>query len=528
MQHLLILIVYAILACLSLIPLGILGAGVCFGPVIVLRVTREARQEARRREEERYTHEQGAKQMLLQPAYKLYVAGRGWYVAGYVARYLFAHAQASSSRWVKQAMIALYVASKNPLFTVPAWLAVIGLHVAARVLYLSAILSALLFLPLYIITLLIWGVLTQVSMIALALLSFIGTYSVLLRCPHCYKEMPIPTYLCPSCEAEHTRLWPSSYGILAHRCIRCKTSLPTLDLFGRGRLSRVCPACRSVLPLGIESGASVHIALIGGTSAGKTSYLMMAVDELQQTYSRYKVNLIDATQEQHVKDYLRRLKRGQTLNPTREIAPHAYTLKIQRPTSGASRLLYLYDPSGEAFDDQIQTSKQAYYQYSDGFIFIIDPLSIPAWSQKQQQASDQQRSGTLRVIQTYERMMTTIELYAGMSERKRYRQPVAVVVSKVDQFQLNNEIGLPAARVRMKYDPSIRSEEEALSGLVRAFLCVQGLENLVRDLELHFAHVGYFSCSALGRTPTANETREFVPDRSLDPLLWILKQRRVL
>jgi GTPase SAR1 family protein len=526
MQHQLILIAYGVLACISLIPMGILAAAVYSSGVIILRTMREAQQEIASREEERYAHELNARQIRRQPAYKMYVAGPGWAVAGYISRYFLAHAHACSSTWIKQAAIARYVASQNLLFAFPAWLAVISLHIAARLLYLSTFLLFLLFMPLYLLVLIVWSIFAQAGIIVLSLLDFFKTYPIILRCPYCYKEMPIATYLCPSCEAEHTRLWPSGYGLLAHRCIRCKTALPTLDRLGRDRLVRVCPACRHTLPDGIGDGAGIHIALVGATAAGKTSYLLMAMHELQQVYARYKITLSDATQRQHVEDTLRRLKRGQVPNATHEIAPHAYTLHLQ-PGSRTRKLLYLYDPSGEAFSSEIQASKQAYYKYCDGIVFVIDPLSIAAWVQKHQSpSSDQPHGSTLMVMQTYERLMTILELYVGMS--KRYRQPIAVVVNKIDLFQLNNEIGLPAARVRMKYDPSTPSEADAISSLVRAFLCAQGLENLVRDLELHFAHVRYFSCSALGRTPTDHETRAFESDRALDPLLWLLKANKVL
>jgi hypothetical protein len=200
---------------------------------------------------------------------------------------------------------------------------------------------------------------------------------------------------------------------------------------------------------------------------------------------------------------------------------------MQRQGRRSYKQLFLYDPAGEAFTNDVQAGKQAYYSYCDGIIFVIDPLSLPPWLYKQQtEASPQPLSRA--VIQTYERMMTAFEMYAGVNKRQRYPQPIAVVVNKTDLFGLNNEIGLPAVRVRMKYDPLLRSEEQASTQVVRSFLCMHGLEHMVRDLELNFEHVRYFSCSALGRTPAAHETRAFASDCTLDPLLWLLKERSAL
>jgi len=519
MPHMLFLIFASILVCMSLIPLSVLLLGLCSGPIIVRSAILEALAETARREEEQYAHRQGTE---AQPAYKLYVAGRGWSVAGYIARYLFVYVRACSKKWMEQAAVARYVASRNLLLTLPALLLVIGLQMAARLLYLSAPLSALLFLPLYSVALFCWMICTQVGLVVLSLFYFGRTRSIPLCCPHCYQAMPIPIYLCPTCGAEHSRLWPNGYGLLAHRCIRCKTSLPTLDVLSRHRLASLCPWCHHGLPPRLAESAGVHIALVGATAAGKTSYLMTAIQELRSRHANWKMIFIDTTLQQRFEDAMSRFKRGQTLIPTKEIVPSAYTLKIQRPGRRSSRVLYLYDPAGAAFEDDIQAGKQAYYKYSNGIILVIDPLSLPGWSQTQ----DRQSVDTLMVMQTYERVMKMLEIHVGIS--RRYRQPIAVVVSKVDLFELNNEIGLPAVRIRTKYDPSIRSEAEVLSQLVRAFLCKQGLKNLVYDLELSFEHIRYFSCSALGRTPAAKETREFESDRTLDPLLWVLQQQKVL
>ena len=54
MQHQLIFITSGVLACISLMPIATLLAGASFGGVVLLRTIREARQEIRRREEERY------------------------------------------------------------------------------------------------------------------------------------------------------------------------------------------------------------------------------------------------------------------------------------------------------------------------------------------------------------------------------------------------------------------------------------------------------------------------------------------
>jgi hypothetical protein len=57
---------------------------------------------------------------------------------------------------------------------------------------------------------------------------------------------------------------------------------------------------------------------------------------------------------------------------------------------------------------------------------------------------------------------------------------------------------------------------------VKDFLCQYSLDNFVRDLEAQLSTVKYFSCSALGRLPSQDDTSSFVPVRVLDPLIWLL------
>ncbi len=63
---------------------------------------------------------------------------------------------------------------------------------------------------------------------------------------------------------------------------------------------------------------------------------------------------------------------------------------------------------------------------------------------------------------------------------------------------------------------------------MRDFLRNYGLGNFMRDVESQFAHVKYFSCSALGRLPTQADTRSFQPIRVLDPLVWLLVNAKAI
>jgi hypothetical protein len=102
------------------------------------------------------------------------------------------------------------------------------------------------------------------------------------------------------------------------------------------------------------------------------------------------------------------------------------------------------------------------------------------------------------------------------------------VVTKVDALNLEFEIGSVAAQSVMSANPSITSEGDAINMLVRNFLAQNDLDHFVRDIELQFSNVRYFSCSALGRLPVAGDNSAFMPTRVADPLIWLLSRAKAI
>jgi len=472
-----------------------------------------------------------------QPAYKIYAFDRGWRVLKYVVRHLFLRTQAEAEWWFKKAQGVRHWSIGEDWYKVyAAWVVIVGLWIAGGIQYVTATIVAALFIAAQVTALSLWAAISLIGMGVLSICTFAYSryYRIFFRCPDCHRDMPIPTYICPTCSAEHSRLWPSIYGVLKHRCKACGTRLPAISAFGRKRLLRICPHCRRPLNVGIGEGTNVHVPIVGGPSTGKTNYIVMATQALKQTYEGkygYRITFTDDEHQRNFEANLRQLASGQELLKTPDIVPQAINLKIRAPKARVPKLAYVYDAAGEAFNKSENTSLQEYYKYVDGIILIIDPFSIAAYRRLHQKEIERLR-GSLRpsaldVMQTYERMMQMFEASVGL-RKKRYAQPVAVVITKVDALDLEHDIGLPAAHALVASDPALASEDEAISKLVRDFLCSYDLENFVRDLESQFAKVRYFSCSALGRLPNPGDTSSFDPVRVLEPLAWLLTQSKVL
>ena len=471
-----------------------------------------------------------------QPAHKIYAFDRGWRVLKYVAHHLFVRTNQAARWWWKRAdSVRIWATPEHWFKKYCAWVIVVSFALAGAAQYLSAFALVALFVVIQSVLLTTWAALALLGMGILAGWNFAYSrfYRIFYRCPNCHDSMPIPTYICPTCHTEHSRLWPSIYGVLTHRCITCETKLPTL--LGRRHLERFCPHCRRPLNRGVGEGTNVHIPVVGGTSTGKTNYIVMATREFKDTYEQrygYRVSFTDPAHEHEFEANLHRLEGGRELVATTEVVPQAYNLKIKVPGWRVPKLAYVYDAAGEAFATYDNTSRQAYYKYIDGIIFVIDPFAIPEYYRIYQTDIEQIRTSLrpsrLGVMEAYERMMQMFEASVDMRKRKRYSQPIAVVVTKVDTLDLEDEVGSRAAQALMAHDPSIPSEAEAIHMLVRDFLCKYDMDHFVRDLEANFAHVRYFSCSALGRLPSTMDTREFTPIRVLDPLIWLFLWARVV
>ena len=481
----------------------------------------------------------------VQPAYKIYAFDRGWRIIRYVTENLFKRTDATARWWFgKGKDVVAWGTLKGSFFKYWAYVVMVGMMAAGGVQYVTAMLMAGLFVAVQSFLLALWATLSLLAMGILFICTFAYSrfYRIFFRCPDCHKEMDIPTFLCPKCATEHTRLWPSIYGVFTHRCKACESRLPTLRLripgiqvvAGRDQLARICPYCRTQMNVDIGTGTNIHIPIVGGPSAGKSNYIVMATKafkELYEGFYHYSISFADPNHERDYTENVNRLSTGREIPATTEVIAHAFNLKIRRPRALVPRLAYIYDVAGEAYTASEKTQMQEYYKYIHGIIFVIDPFAIADYAHYHQtdvlRYQMQIRPSSLDIMEAYERMFQMFEGSVGMQRGRRFVHPLAVVITKVDALNLEEEIGRSAARGLMMEDPSL-SEEEAINQLVRDFLNRYGLDHFVRDAEMQFSHVRYFSCSALGRMPDPANSQPFVPVRVVEPLLWLLTSAKAI
>lgn len=475
-----------------------------------------------------------------QPAHLMYAFHGGWEVMRYVRENVFDRTSTEADTWSKRGEAwkdkAEY--ADNIVTKYWYWCAYAGFQLAGVSQYISAMAVVGLFVAVQFVLLLILMALNSLLIGLLAAGNFLyaSYYRIFNRCPHpdCYAQMPVASYVCPTCATEHTRLWPSVYGVLHHRCASCNTSLPTLDLLGRNQLTKKCTECNRPMNREIGSATDVHIPVVGGPSTGKSNFMIMAFNGFIEEYAPkrgYMTAFSDERDQRRYEQEMARLEAGTELGKTPEVTPWAYTLSVKRNGRRPGHLIYLYDAAGEAYLSEDNALLQTYYRYVHGIIFVIDPFSIPVVRSKYEnelRTLDGLRPSSLDLMAAYERMLRVIEASPRLQRGSRFPQPLAVVISKTDALDLEEQIGDPAATALMSSDASLLLPEDAVSELVEQFLVNNGMENFVRNLHLQFDNVRFFSCSALGRMPGTEVGHPFQPQRALDPFLWMLGQLNVI
>jgi len=350
---------------------------------------------------------------------------------------------------------------------------------------------------------------------------------VYARCPHagCHEPVPLPVVHCPNCNVEHTRLIPGRYGFLWRECQCGYPSLPTTFWLGRASMPCYCPECAKPL-LSALFGASVHVPIYGGPSAGKTMYMMATSYQLLETGGPdLSASMLDPRAE---RDYERSWKpafeSGQVREKTVDILPDAFLLGLKRKL-GMPLSLYLYDPAGEALIREEELKTHKFLDFVDGIAILIDPLTIESLSEVYAGKGGPDVSSTTSKLEPREavqRVVNVLESRGRLTRGAQFARRVAVILTKVDLPSIAQELGVQS-------QPSLPDRwDEAgqhTSATIRVWLDHHE-PGLVQLLEMRFAQVRYFAVSSQGQVGTGGKA--FSPIQALTPLIWLLSSQRIL
>ena len=397
------------------------------------------------------------------------------------------------------------------LFSAPAG---VGLGLAAAVGIVAALMVTAVIQLLHLLVLAAITLLLAVAGLSLRAADTFGlaVRRIHMRCPHpgCYAPISRPYYRCSSGQHEHRKLRPGRYGVLWRVCA-CGERLPTMFALKLHRLNAWCPACDRPAPSGLGSAPLIHIPVIGGTSAGKTALLTAIADSLEWLASEGELTVefasdVTRSDYEHAKALLRS---GDWPLATADHVPSAFLMYV-RQGRFRRRLVYLYDPRGEVFQQADSVREQEYLDRAGGVIFVVDPFAVPAARHlpgPDEQVGQAARPSPDDPDMTYARVAGELRAVLGP---RWHRTPVAVVATKLDAVE--QAVALPK--------PCDPGDSQA----VASWLAELGLTNLTRGLGLDFSRVRYWATSAYDSSGPLSASTQAQRRITAACLLWLLSR----
>jgi hypothetical protein len=347
-------------------------------------------------------------------------------------------------------------------------------------------------------------------------------------CTVCTKSSAylIPTYLCPNCGREHTRLTPGVYGILKREC-NCGTIIPATFFNGRRDLKAICPNPDCKAPIYGKESKPICIPIVGGSAVGKTIFITAFVKQFAESIvpaSNWETEHYSPDKQKLLENIIKNYNVGSVTKTTdRSAISFNFFLKSKDRLWHPEKLFFIYDIAGEVFGGETEDRLQKQYLYCHGVVFIIDPFSCPDvmndFSSKISPADMAQISQT-NPNDALDIFIQKLQDIAGLLPSGLSKVPIAVVINKTDIGGLNKLFNKTALAEIIARNPKKKlNESEAQNIACKEFLRQNGMANLVQTIEMKFKTNKFFDCSALGHTIGQGPMR---PSHVMVPMRWLL------
>ena len=332
-------------------------------------------------------------------------------------------------------------------------------------------------------------------------------------CPYCYTDIDLRkvAFRCPGraavgkkeCVKDIDRVRATHFGDLKEyypAFVPSRTSLLSdmrrtqcPDCLGSTGV-RLCPQCHSRLPSGFSSDSSLF-GLVGARSSGKTVMLAVLMRELA----------MNGPVGRRFRDTIRLCKAGD--NNGQEVRLERLLKQMESPLGQLPALLA-----------------------TNGIILLLDPFSFPGNAGRGSAAKDQRvETAPENVLHAITEVMRQNE---ATKHNRKIKQPVAIVISKIDAFWSdipeNNPIRRPSSSLGYYDEAEGASVHDHIASMVSHW----GGDGLLTMLETNYENYRFFGLSALGSEPDYAmqrvDERGLMPHRVAEPLLWLMAQRGFL
>lgn len=374
---------------------------------------------------------------------------------------------------------------------------------------------------------------TGFTVIWLADRSYLARNRIFTACHQCKMKSLIPTYLCPRCGAEHTRLVPGAYGILRRRCTghsgTCGEILPTAFFNGRRHLVAQCEHCGT--ELNSRESRPICIPVVGGRSVGKTAFITAFSHDFINSLAPKKSLETELYNTEKGSIYREIERAYQTsdfeLTPVKSatgISSVSFSFFVKNPNLKPDRLFHIYDIAGEVFTQNVEAEVQQQYEYCHGIVLIVDPLAIDSiYYRYEPQLSeiDKSRRGAADTTTVVDAFVNKLREVTGLSNKKIHSVPLAVVVTKIDAIEdLQDRLSSESARTLLASEPErFKTIEDAHDYQCRQLFIEHDMRHFISTINLRFKTNRFFACSPIGHTATQGAFR---PEGVMSVMEWLV------
>ncbi len=312
---------------------------------------------------------------------------------------------------------------------------------------------------------------------------------------------------------------------------------------------RVCRSCHNDLPSDYCDQDSRIIALVGPKASGKSTYVSVLVNELNQrvgqAYGASLAAMGQSTQQRDkemAEDLYERLRLPDATRPAALgfNDPLLYRLSVPRRgrLSGGTRhtTLVFFDAAGEDLAGAEAMDRYTrYLSAADGIVLLVDPLQLGSVRDR----LPVHDGPPLPTVETPPQQIAAdlavqLRAHGKGGSNGRVSTPIAVAVTKTDMLRPLLDPHSPLLRNAPHTDGAFDADERlAVHEEIRSLMTDWDSGALVRQLELDFARLSLFGLSALGAPPPSDAPADVPksgpqPVRVEDPLLWLLAHRGLL
>lgn len=369
---------------------------------------------------------------------------------------------------------------------------------------------------------------------------------VSFRCQKCTHAYKIPIYACPHCKIKHVKLKPGKFGVLKRKCV-CGTILP-LTVKATGKMlikdsttgnyikkkysvtdmESFCPHCGNSDKAGITH--PVSIALIGGASAGKTTFKVAFLkDFLDEEIVNYGIDFefLDDSYDSEFKQ-IESYYRGIPIPPTPYGAEYdiiTFSFMLKHKKFGVDRLIHIYDMPGEVFQKGNAQEGWHMYTFNDDAVFLIDPYSL---TRVREESQNELRGSNMGISAASMNELigslidTLRQVKTPKNSKGKFKIPIALTINKADSSILKKQVGDDAVNTLMNSHPEVFNDYYmTMDYLCRCFLVDNGCSGFIANLDANFETVHFFSSSPIGSVPKGART-PFYPVNVLPVMQWLM------